>query len=62
MELWVTLLQDVGKLSFAFPCPVNRVIHDGMGSDALFHDVALNVLSDYWVISKSEGYTLIVLL
>ncbi len=25
IELWVTCLQDVGKLSFAFPCAVNRL-------------------------------------
>ena len=44
MELWQHCLQDVGKLPFAFPCPVNGVVHDGMGSYAHFHDAffALN--------------------
>lgn len=32
-------LQDIGKLHFAFPCPVTRVIHDEIGSYAYFHDV-----------------------
>ncbi len=28
----------MGKLHFAFPCAVNRVIHDGIASYAHFHD------------------------
>jgi len=39
MELWVTFcLQDVGKLYFAFPYAVNRVIHDSIACYAHFHD------------------------
>jgi len=33
----------VGKLHFAFPCPVNRVIHDGIVSYAHFHDAVFMV-------------------
>ena len=44
MELWATLFAGCGKAALAFPCPVNGVVHDGMGSYAHFHDAffALN--------------------
>jgi len=32
----------VGKLYFAFPRPVNRVIHNGIASYAHFHDANKN--------------------
>ena len=34
----------MGKLLFAFSCPVNIVIHDGIASYAHFHDAVFAVL------------------
>ena len=38
MELWETLFAACGKVPFTFPCAVNGVFHDGIGSYAHFHD------------------------
>ncbi len=41
MELWATLFAGCGKAAFAFPYPVNSVVHSGMGSYAHVHDAFL---------------------
>ena len=38
MELWETLFAACGKVPFTFPCAVNGVSHDGIGSYAHFHN------------------------
>ncbi len=43
---------NVGKLHFAFPCPVNRVIHDGIVSYAHFHDAVF--MASLFILQKFD--------
>ncbi len=43
MELWETAFTGCGKAP-AFPCAVNRVIHDSIACYAHFHNVCLLVV------------------
>ena len=55
MELWETLFAGRGKAPFAFPCAVNGVFHDGIGSYAHFHNAKVFPLCLFFYVSVSSG-------